>query len=94
MNANILFSIGNLLFLIASYPMIQDVIRTKKNLKGYSLIGSICTFTGLIFMLLGFSTIQSFVSMVLMIPTIVYWHFVCKYLLQVQKHKRWNLCLK
>ena len=76
---DILFSLGNLLFLIASYPMIKTAIVNRNSLKGFSFIGSLFTFLGMGIMITAFVIMNSWLAALLAIPTIAYWGIVTWY---------------
>lgn len=76
---DILFAIGNGLFLIASYPMIKAALKNKNSLKGFSFIGGLLTFLGMLTMITAFIYLQSYISVVLAIPTLLYWAIVAWY---------------
>ena len=75
----IIFGIANMLFLIASYPMIKKALENRDSLKGFSFTGSLLTVLGMIAMICGFLYLQTYTSILLAIPTLVYWIIVTWY---------------
>ena len=75
----IIFGLGNMLFLIASYPMIKKALENRDSLKGFSSSGSLLTVLGMITMICGFIYLQTYISVALAIPTLIYWIIVTWY---------------
>jgi len=77
--AEYLFTAGNLLFLMASYPLIKEAYKNKSSLNGFSLNGSVYTALGMIIMIGGFIVMNSTISVILAIPTLLFWITVSYY---------------
>lgn len=75
----IIFGVGNMLFLIASYPMISKALKNKASLKGFSFFGSLLTSLGMATMIIGFVYINVYTSAIIAIPTLLYWVIVTYY---------------
>ena len=76
---DILFGLSNGLFLLASYPMMKEVIKNKDVLKGFSFKGSLCTFLGMFITLIAFGFLQTYSSVLIAFPTFIYWGIVTYY---------------
>ena len=74
---DILFGISNGLFLIASYPMINAAIKNKNSLRGFSLFGALFTFLGMLVTIVAFIYLGTYTSVLLALPTLVYWLLIC-----------------
>jgi len=78
-SAELFFNIGNGLFLFSSYPMIKAAIKNKTSLRGYSFNGSLLTSMGMLFMIIGFLYLKSYLTAIIAIPTLTYWAIVTYY---------------
>ncbi len=76
---DIFFYISNTLFLIASYPMIKTAIVNRNSLKGFSFVGALCTFLGMITTLCMLIYLKSYLNVILALPTVTYWGIVTWY---------------
>lgn len=75
----LLFNIGNALFLLSSYPMIKAAIKNKNSLNGYSFKGSLLTSAGMLCMIIGFLYLKLYLTAVIAVPTLMYWIIVTYY---------------
>lgn len=85
-----LFDIGNILFLIASYPLIKEAYKNKSSLKGFSLYGATLTFGGMVCMVGGFILMKAYLSALLAIPTVLFWMIVAYYKVRETSISDWN----
>ncbi len=70
------FLIGNLICMIGTLLLIRTVIKNKKVLHGYDLLGAILTFIALLFLLNGFISSQQYASVGFSLVTVAYWGFI------------------
>ncbi len=83
----IIFAIGNLFFLLGSYPMIKAAIANRKSLQGFSFTGASLTTLGMITMMIGYIYLNTYITAIIAIPTLLYWCIVTWY-------NRGSLCPK
>lgn len=76
---DILFGISNGLFLIAAYPMIVAALKNKNSLKGFSLFGAFFTVLGMLVTIITFAYLKTYTSILLALPTLLYWSIVMYY---------------
>lgn len=76
---DILFGIANVLFLLASYPMIKEAIKNRNSLRGFSFSGSLLTFLGMFVTILTFIYLKTYTTVLLATPTLIYWGLVTWY---------------
>jgi hypothetical protein len=70
---NELFIVGNLFLLMASLPLIYRAWRDRKTLCGYSLTGASLTILGLITFNVAYVFMGNWISILINLPTVVYW---------------------
>lgn len=68
-----IFFCANILFFIASIPMMREVVKNKNTLCGYSRSGARLTVIGMMLMVVGFLHINDIYTVAIMLPTIVFW---------------------
>lgn len=73
------FLIGNLLLLIGVLPLIKEVLKHRKNLKGYSSAGAFLTFIGVTVVQIGVIRTSGWIEVIPTIPIIIYWILVWVY---------------
>ena len=78
-NAMWFFNIANSLFLVGSVILIISVIRNRNVLKGYGLAGPVMTFCALVCCGSGYALLRNWLSLLLILPTVVYWALVVFY---------------
>lgn len=76
-----LFDLANIILLVGTILLIKDVVKNRNVLRGYSLLGSSLTFTGVLLFETGFFLLGFYVSMLLGLVTLLYWFLVVLYLL-------------
>ncbi len=74
-----IFLVGNLIILIGAFPLIKEVVKHRKNLKGYSFMGALFTLIGVTIVQFGIIKSTSWVGVVPTIPIIIFWSLVCIY---------------
>ena len=68
-----IFAIGNLLLLLAAFPLIYRVWRNRDVLKDYDPYGSIMTFVGLLVFEFCYPFMGYWGSFFLAMPTVFFW---------------------
>ena len=76
------FLIGNVIMTVGTLLLIRSVLKNKKALFGYDLLGSILTFVALLFLLNGFIASIQYASVAFALVTVVYWGFVVAFKLK------------
>ena len=76
MDLNIISNIGMLLLVIGTLPSIAIVIKNRKNLKGFSMIGSIGIAIGQAVYLFYFLLVGDYLTSALSVPLVVFWFAV------------------
>lgn len=74
-----LLSAGNFIILFGTLLLIRTVLKDRNVLKGYDMIGAILTLGGLSCFALGYVFFWNWMSLVLCLPTFLYWGLVCFY---------------
>lgn len=70
------FVYANVVFAIATLPLIRQVLKNRNNLNDFDLRGSILTTTALLLMAGGYGQLKMFTSLAFMAPTLFYWAFI------------------
>ena len=82
MNADIIFTLANMVFAVGTLFLLYKVIKQRNMLNDFDLIGSLLTTTALILMLAGYKMLDMLGSIVFMIPTLAFWITVSIYTVQ------------
>jgi len=77
--AEIFFAIGNAALLVAAYPLIKEAWSNRKKLTGFSFRGSSLTLGAVIFIATGYLYMNSWINILLVLPTILFWGIVAWY---------------
>jgi hypothetical protein len=80
MDYHIFFWIGNVLCVIGTVKLINEVYRNRDVLKGYSLSGSTLTFMGVLTFMIAFTIMRDYISVMLSTIPMSYWGMVTFYL--------------
>jgi hypothetical protein len=81
------FLIGNMIMTFGTLLLVRSVLKNKKALFGYDLIGAILTFAALLFLFGGFLLSYQYASAGFVLVTITYWGFVVFFKLKSRKRK-------
>jgi len=77
------FNVANFLFLIGSTILIISVIRNRNVLKGYGATGPTLTLGALFCCSASYVLLKNWVSLLLLIPTMIYWALVVFYNIKI-----------
>ncbi len=69
---------GNLLLLVAAYPLIKSAWINRKSLTGFSKNGAGLTLLGVLFIWGAYIQMGSIINFLLLLPTILFWGIVTK----------------
>jgi len=81
----VLFTISMLLSFIGTILLIVQVIRNRKLLYGYSLLGALLVDGSIILLLVNFVCMKNYIAFVFGCPAALYWLFVCVFKLLYRK---------
>ena len=87
MDAQTLFNISNIFFLIGTSLLIRSVLKNRKILNGYDWLGAILTLTAMLTVEGAYVLLNFWVSLLFSLPTVVYWVLVTAYSI---KNKLWE----
>jgi len=73
MDINTLFAVGNVLLLIASFPLVKTVWKNRSAPKDFNPLGSFMTFLGLSWFNAAYISMDSWWCVALNLPTVVFW---------------------
>lgn len=77
--ANILMNVGTVLLAIAALPQLKSVWMDRHNLRGYSIIGTLIIFIGLISIVLSFIYLNLWISVAAQMPPLLLWFLATVY---------------
>jgi hypothetical protein len=76
--------IANILYFIASFPLIKMVLRNKKVIKDYSIMGSVFTLAALVLTVSSLALMENWLAVVLCVPTVILWFLIFIYSISVR----------
>ena len=79
MSAETFMNIAKSLFLVGTLLLSRKVLKNKNMLKDFDLNGSILTCLGTLSMIVALALLNAWVSVVIAIPTILFWGVVSMY---------------
>lgn len=85
--AELSFLIGNMIMTVGTLLLIREVLKNKKALLGYDLVGATFTFIALLFLFSGFLTSNQYASAGFVLITATYWGVVVFFKLRFRKAK-------
>jgi hypothetical protein len=77
---NILFTLGNILLFIASFPTLKQIIKNRDSLGGFSITGSLITYIALVIFMSNYISMNNWSSVIFSFPTVIMWGTVIFYL--------------
>jgi len=78
-DVNWLFTIGNILLLIASIPLLKTLVFYRNLIRGMDKYGSLLTFAALLFFNLAYIQMENWWSIAVSATTVVFWGLVTFY---------------
>jgi hypothetical protein len=87
MNAQILFDISNIFFLIGTSLLIRSVLKNKKILNGYDWLGAVLTLIAMLIVEGAYILLNFWVSLLFSLPTVAYWFLVTVYSIKNKLYK-------
>ena len=78
-SAEHIFTAANILFTIGTSLLFIKVIRNRIRLHDFDFTGSILTTVALILMLFGYHELKMFISILFLMPTLLFWAVVSVY---------------
>lgn len=73
LDINTLFTIGNALLLIASFPLIMSVWKDRTVLRGFNPYGSLMTTVALLFFNVAYIYMENWWSIALNFSSVIFW---------------------
>lgn len=81
---NIWFGIASVLLFFSVFPSMKELLRNKRNLKGFSLTGSVVTAMALIFVYIGYTTYGLYANILLSLPLLFYYIMIVYYCIRIK----------
>lgn len=79
MDAQTLFNVSNILFLIGTSLLIRVVLKNRKVLNGYDWLGAVLTLMAMLTVEGAYVLLNFWVSLLFSLPTVAYWILVSVY---------------
>lgn len=90
-----LLNIGNIVMLLGTLLLIKAVLKNRKILKGYDVVGSLLTFGGMLSFDIFYVTIPNWFSLGIAMVTTAYWLLVIVYSIKNKlKNRTKKLCIE
>jgi hypothetical protein len=70
---NTLFTLGNILLLLASFPLLYSVWTDRRVLRGFNPFGAGLTFVALLVFCVTYIRMENWWSLIISQPTVVFW---------------------
>ena len=85
-SVDVLFTIGNVVLSLGTTLMIITLLRNRKTLSGYSIIGSMLTFIPLILFIIAYILMHNYIALAFASVTVLFWGLVCVFLARQRFH--------
>ena len=73
------YTVSNILFLIAAYPMLKEALRNRHVLRGFSRWGAFAALLGMLVLCMAYVDGASWVNVALSMPSIGYYALIVYY---------------
>lgn len=87
MSTNLLFILANLLYLVGTVFLTKRVIKNRNALNDFDFYGSSINFIGMMITAYAFAKLESYVAIIISIPTMTFWAIVAIYSFKNRKVK-------
>lgn len=88
MEIQLLFNLSNSIFLMGTLLLIRRVVINKDKLKDFDAHGSLLNFIGMIISSIALIELKLYTSLLISIPTILFWMIVSIYSFNNNKNKK------
>ena len=82
-----LFVIANVLYFIASFPLLIKIAKNRKSLEDFSFVGSIITFFALFIMSIAYALMYNWIALILCVPGLMMWFLASIFSISKKKFK-------
>jgi len=87
METGTLFSLANFLYLIGTILLTRRLINNRDALKDFDFYGSLINMSGMLVAAAALITMESYMAMIISIPTLIFWTMASMYSFKNRKMK-------